>query len=84
LKESGKGFSEGNVSDGWKEIGDLASRYTGRKLEKLVSITQRELVEQPSDPLAVPAFQFCYGTMDDALLQAIREKLPMIFDREST
>ena len=77
-KENEKGFSEGNGLDRWNEIGDLVSRYTGRKLEKLVFIAQREPVEQPSDPPAVPISQRFYGTMDDGLLQAIREKSPMI------
>jgi hypothetical protein len=83
-KENEKGFSEGNGLDGWNEIGDLVSRYTGRKLEKLVLIAQHELVEQPGKPLAVTNFQRFYGAIDDALLQAFREKSPMIFDREST
>jgi len=69
---------EGDGLDKWNEIGDLVSRYTGRKLEKLVFITQREPVEQPGDPPAVSTFQRFYGTKDDALLQAIREKSPMI------
>ena len=54
------------------------SRYTGRKPEKLVFVTQRELVEQPSDPPAVTKSQRFYVTTDDALLQAIREKPPMV------
>jgi len=80
-KENEKGFSEvleGNGLERWNEIGDFVSRYDGRKLEKLVVITQRELVEHPGDPPAVPISQHCYGTIDDALLQAIREKSPMI------
>jgi hypothetical protein len=43
-----------------------------------VFINQRELVELPNDPHMVPIFQRFYGTIDDALLQAIREKSPMI------
>ncbi len=80
-KENEKGFSEDSEGiglDRWNEIGDFVSRYTGSKLEKLVFINQRELVEQPTDPPTVPIFQRFYGTIDDALLQAIREKSPMI------
>jgi len=58
-KENEKGFSEvfeGSGVDTWDEIGDFVPRYTGRKLEKLVFINQRELVEQPSDPLMVLIF----------------------------
>jgi hypothetical protein len=47
-KENEKRFSEhseGNRLDMWNEIGDSVSRYTGRKLVKLVFINQRELVE---------------------------------------
>jgi len=80
-KENEKGFSEvseGNGLERWNEIGNFVSRYDRRKLEKFVFIAQRELVEQPGDPPAVPISQRCYGTIDDALLQAIREKSPMI------
>jgi hypothetical protein len=88
-KENEKGFPEvlgleQNGPDRWNEIGDFVSRYTGRKLQKFVFITRRETVEQPSDPPAVIIFQRFYGTMDDAHLQAICEKSPMIFDRVST
>jgi hypothetical protein len=83
-KENEKGFPEGNILDGWNEIGDFVSRYTGRKFEKLVFITHRELVEQPSDPPTISISQHFYGTMDDALLQAIREKSPMVWNRVSS
>ena len=70
-KENEKGFSEvleGNGLERWNEIGDFVPRYTGRKLEELVFINQRELVEQPSDPSAIPIFQHFHSTRDDALL----------------
>ena len=74
---SEKEISEGDRLRRLNEIGDFVSRYTGRKLEKLVSIAQHEPAEQPRDPAVVLISRF-YGTMDDALLQAIREKSPMI------
>jgi hypothetical protein len=86
-KENQKGFPEvleEKGPDRWNDSGDAVSRYTGRELEKLVFIAQRETVEQPTDPLAVPIFQHFYGTMDDTLLQAIYDKSPMVRDRVST
>ena len=67
-EENEKGFSEGDRRDGWNEIRDFVSWYTGRKLQKPVSIAQRKLIEQPSDPPAVSISQRYYGTIEDALL----------------
>jgi hypothetical protein len=66
-KENEKEILEGNGLRRLNEIGDFVSRYTVRKVEKLVLITQHELAEQPSDPPTVLLSRF-YGTMEDARL----------------
>ena len=67
-EENRKGFSEGNGLDRWNEIGDFVYWYTGRKLQKRESITQRKLVKKPSESPVVTVFQRCYGTIEYGLL----------------